>query len=113
MAEDAGHVEEVASLEYTANPSEAASQLPGPIDVEYEASILELLESDTEDALSDTKEGVKVRGDRDLATLLPNVVAQGWKFMSCSQCQESCQQASWLLIGYTRVNNKSEARSAS
>ena len=24
---------------------------------------------------------------------------QGWKFMSCSHCQELCQQASWLLIG--------------
>ena len=38
---------------------------------------------------------------------------QGWKFMSCSQCQELCQQASWLLIGCTRVNNQSEARIAS
>ena len=28
-------------------------------------------------------------------------------------CQELCQQASWLLIGYTRVNNQSEARSES
>ena len=35
---------------------------------------------------------------------------QGWKFMSCSQCQDLGQQASWLLIGYTRVNNQSEAR---
>ena len=24
---------------------------------------------------------------------------QGRKFMSCSHCQELCQQASWLLIG--------------
>ena len=39
--------------------------------------------------------------------------AQGWKFMSCSQCQELCQQVSWLLIGCTRVNNQSESRSAS
>ena len=38
---------------------------------------------------------------------------QGWKSMSCSHCQELCQQASWLLIGCTRVNNQSEARSAS
>ena len=30
---------------------------------------------------------------------------QGWKFMSCSDCQELGQQASWLLIGYMRVNN--------
>ena len=29
--------------------------------------------------------------------LLPD---QGWKFMSRSHCQELCQQASWLLIGY-------------
>ena len=33
---------------------------------------------------------------------------QGWKFMSC--CQEMCQQASWLLIGCTRVDNQSEAQ---
>ena len=34
---------------------------------------------------------------------------QGWKFMSCSHCQELCQQTSWLLIGCKRVNNQSEA----
>ena len=38
---------------------------------------------------------------------------QGWKFMSCSHCQEFCQQADWLLIGCTRVINESDARSAS
>ena len=27
---------------------------------------------------------------------------QGWKFMSCCQSQELCQQASWLLIGCTQ-----------
>ena len=32
---------------------------------------------------------------------------------SCSHCQELGQQASWLLIGCTRVNNQSEARLAS
>ena len=32
----------------------------------------------------------------------------GWKFMSCTHCQELDQQASWLLIGYTRVNNQSD-----
>ena len=37
--------------------------------------------------------------------------AQGWKLMCCSHCQGLCQQASWLLIGCTRVNNQSEARS--
>ena len=31
---------------------------------------------------------------------------QGWKLMSCSQCQELCQQVSKFLIG--RVNNQSE-----
>ena len=41
------------------------------------------------------------------------VTSQGWKFMSCSHCQELGQQASWLLTGCTRVNNQSEARSAS
>ena len=25
--------------------------------------------------------------------------AQGWRFMSCSHCQELGQQASWFLIG--------------
>ena len=34
---------------------------------------------------------------------------QGWKLLSCSHCQELCQQARWLLIGYTKVNNQSEA----
>ena len=38
---------------------------------------------------------------------------QGWKFMGCSHCQELGPQASWLLIGCTRMNNKSEARLAS
>ena len=28
------------------------------------------------------------------------------KFMTCSHCQELGQQASWLLIGCTRVNNQ-------
>ena len=37
----------------------------------------------------------------------------GRKFMSCNYCQELCQQASWFLINYTRVNNQSEARTAS
>ena len=32
---------------------------------------------------------------------------QGWKFTSCCHCQDLAQQASWLLIGYTRVNNQS------
>ena len=31
---------------------------------------------------------------------------QGWKFMSCCCCQELWQQSSWLLTGYTRVNNQ-------
>ena len=43
----------------------------------------------------------------------PLLIQQGWKFISCSHCQELGQQASWLLIGCTRVNNQSEARSAS
>ena len=39
----------------------------------------------------------------------------GGKFMSFSHayCQELCQQASWLMIGWARVNDQSEARSAS
>ena len=41
----------------------------------------------------------------------PDAGRQGWKFMSCCHCQELCQQASWLLIGCTRGNNQSEARS--
>ena len=32
----------------------------------------------------------------------------GWKFMSCSHCQELGQQASWLVIGCTRVNNSNQ-----
>ena len=42
-----------------------------------------------------------------------NRVHQGWKFMSCRHSQELGQQASWLVIGCTSVNNQSEARSAS
>ena len=39
---------------------------------------------------------------------------QGWKLMRLSHCQELGQQASLLLIGYTRVNNiQSDARSES
>ena len=45
--------------------------------------------------------------------MVQTVTFQGWKFMSCSRCQELGQQASWLLIGCTRGDNQSEARSAS
>ena len=39
---------------------------------------------------------------------------QGRNFMSCSYRQELGQQViRWLLIGCTRVNNQSEARTAS
>ena len=34
------------------------------------------------------------------------LVKQGWKFMSCSHCQELCQQPSWHLISCTRVDNQ-------
>ena len=37
---------------------------------------------------------------------------QGWKFMSCCHCQELGQQAIWLLIGCTRLNNHSGTGSA-
>ena len=37
---------------------------------------------------------------------------QGWKFMSCSYCQELGQRVCWLLIGYTIENNQSDARLA-
>ena len=43
----------------------------------------------------------------------PTAAAQGWKFMICSHCQGLGQPVSWLLIGYTRVNNQSEDKSAS
>ena len=46
-------------------------------------------------------------------TYLTSESKQGWKFMSCSRCQEFGQQASWLLIGYTRATNRSEARPTS
>ena len=38
---------------------------------------------------------------------------QGRKLLSCSHCQGLGQQASWLLIGFSSVNDQSEARSAS
>ena len=34
------------------------------------------------------------------------VSRQGRKFLSCSHCQKLGQQASWLLIGSTRVNTE-------
>ena len=37
----------------------------------------------------------------------------GRKLMNWGHCQELCQQACRLLIGYTRVNNQSEVRSTS
>ena len=43
-------------------------------------------------------------------TPAPVSPALKWKLVSCSHCQELCQQASWLLIGFKRVNNQSEAR---
>ena len=46
-----------------------------------------------------------------LDTLGPSY--QGRNFLSCSHCQKLRQQASWLLIGCTRVNNQSEVRLAS
>ena len=49
--------------------------------------------------------------DRDLIGHLTSMkkyflMEQGRKFLSCSQCQELGQQASRLLIGWTRVNNQ-------
>ena len=46
-------------------------------------------------------------------SVVRKVCAQGWIFMSCSHCQEWCQQASWLMIGCTKVNDQSEARTVS
>ena len=41
-------------------------------------------------------------------------IVLGWKFMSCSHCQELLSTGRLaILIGYTRVKNQSEARSAS
>ena len=36
----------------------------------------------------------------------PCVNAPGWKFMTCTHCQELRQQPNWLLIGCTRVTNQ-------
>ena len=52
-------------------------------------------------------------GGEDDMTAFDITPLQGWKFMSCSHCQEVGQQASWPLIGCTRVNVQLEARSAS
>ena len=52
-------------------------------------------------------------GALNVADKNDTLVVQGWKFMSCSQSQELCQQASWILIGCTRVvNNQSEVISS-
>ena len=58
--------------------------------------------------------GARVPDGGDMEQLRrPAGVQQGWKLMSCTHCQELGQQASWLLNGCTRVNNKSEAMKAS
>ena len=54
-----------------------------------------------------------VRGGLQMAVMGLSAYFQGLTFLSCSHCQELCQQASWLLIGCTRVNNQLEARTAS
>ena len=51
--------------------------------------------------------------ERDPGHHILDTLEQGWKFISCSQCQELGQPASCLLIGCTRVNDQSEAGSAS
>ena len=56
------------------------------------------------------------RTSRDIAATLgceDTDYSQGRKFMSCSHRQELGQQASRLLIGCTKVNNQSEAWTAS
>ena len=65
---------------------------------------------------SDEKLSQPVAGGTNLAAIVKGptpAAAQGWKFISYSHCQGLCQKAGRLLIGYTRVNNQSEARSAS
>ena len=42
------------------------------------------------------------RSEADSALVDSIYISQGWKFMSCSHCQELGQQASWLLIGCSR-----------
>ena len=42
---------------------------------------------------------ILISGDGDFANDLFTLKSQGWKFLSCSHCQELCQQGSWLLIG--------------
>lgn len=74
--EDTGLGEGVGSVDYDQSQPEATPQPFRPIDVEYEAKISELLQSDTDDTSSDTKEGVKVKGDINLATLQNNFAAQ-------------------------------------
>ena len=54
-----------------------------------------------------TRERALQRGKHDFTVL------QGQKFLSCSHCHELCQQVIWLLVGCSRVNNQSEARTAS
>ena len=38
---------------------------------------------------------------------------QGWKLLSCSNCQELGQPASWLLIGYTGVKQPTRSQISS
>ena len=48
-----------------------------------------------------------VAGSAVNQNVLQSFRQQGRKFMSCSYCQELCQQASWLLIGCIRIYNQS------
>ena len=56
--------------------------------------------------------GVAIASDKFMESI-EMITAQGWKFLSSSQCQELGQHVKLLLIGYKRVNNQSIARSAS
>ena len=54
-------------------------------------------------SLNDTSIYVNGNNSDDVSTTIyvSSGNNQGWKFISCSHCQELCQQESWLLIGCT------------
>ena len=56
--------------------------------------------------------GHKVELVDAFGSVVNGISVQGWKLMSCSHRQGLGQQAWRLLIGWTRVNNQSKARSA-
>ena len=87
-------------------------KLPAPYSFSLTIRVyLEGGEEGKEPGLAGAEEGLREdRRTRDQAPEHRVLRVLERKFMSCSQCQELGQQASWLLIGCTQVNNQLEVK---